>query len=64
MAPVGTYFRRNGEQVIVHRCLGCQVERHCRVAADDLFIACMRLEPRGGSDSACLDQDSDGKLPA
>lgn len=44
MAPVGTYFRRNGEQVIVHRCLGCDVERHCRVAADDHFISCMRLE--------------------
>ena len=44
MAPVGTYFRRSGEQVIVHRCLGCDVERHCRVAADDLHVACMRLE--------------------
>ena len=44
MAPAGTYFRRNGEQVIVHRCLGCNVERHCRVAADDHIIACMRLE--------------------
>jgi len=44
MAPIGTYFRRNGEQVIVHHCLGCAVERHCRAAADDHFIACMRLE--------------------
>ena len=44
MAPVGTWFRRNGEQVIVHSCLGCDVERHCRVAADDHVIACMRLE--------------------
>jgi hypothetical protein len=43
MAPAGTWFRRNGEQVIVHRCLGCDVERHCRVAADDNLIACMRL---------------------
>jgi RNHCP domain len=44
MAPAGTYFRRNGEQVIVHHCLGCDVERHCRVAADDHMISCMRLE--------------------
>ncbi len=45
MAPAGAYFRRNGEQVIVHRRLGCDVERHCRAAADDHFIACMRLVP-------------------
>jgi hypothetical protein len=43
MAPVGTWFRRNGEQVIVHRCLGCAVERHCRVAADDHIIVAMAL---------------------
>lgn len=43
MAPVATYHRRNGEQVIVHRCLGCDVERHCRVAADDHILTCLRL---------------------
>ena len=43
MAPVGTFHRPKGEQVIVHRCLGCGLERHCRVAADDNMISCLRL---------------------
>jgi RNHCP domain len=43
MAPVGTFHRPKGEQVIVHRCLGCGLERHCRVAADDNMIGCLRL---------------------
>lgn len=43
MAPVGTFFRRKGEQAIVHRCLGCGRERHNRVAADDNILACVRL---------------------
>lgn len=51
MAPVGVFERRNGEQAIVHRCLGCGFERHCRVAADDDVATIMRLavvEPRAG----------------
>jgi RNHCP domain len=51
MAPVGTFHRPKGEQVIVHRCLGCGLERHCRVAADDNMIGCLRLPlvaPRSG----------------
>jgi hypothetical protein len=35
MAPVGIYARLSGEAVLVHRCLGCGVERHNRMAADD-----------------------------
>lgn len=52
MAPVGAFHRPNSEQVIVHRCLGCGVERHCRVAADDNVLACLRLPlvpPRSGT---------------
>lgn len=45
MAPIGVFHRRKGEQVILHRCLGCGVERHCRVAADDHPLSLMRLEP-------------------
>ncbi|MCC6944087.1 MAG: RNHCP domain-containing protein [Thermomicrobiales bacterium] len=45
MEPVGTWFRRNGEQVIVHQCLGCGETRNCRVAADDYHVACMHLVP-------------------
>jgi hypothetical protein len=43
MAPCGVFARPNGEQAIVHRCLGCGLERHCRVAADDDVVAVMRL---------------------
>lgn len=43
MEPIGLATRRNGEQVIVHRCLGCAVERVCRVAADDHPLTIMRL---------------------
>ncbi len=43
MAPVGLFLRATGEQVIVHRCLGCGFERHNRVAADDSVVAVMRL---------------------
>jgi RNHCP domain-containing protein len=43
MEPVGLCSRRNGEQVIVHHCLGCEAERVCRVAADDNPLVVMRL---------------------
>lgn len=43
MAPVGVFARPNGEQVLVHRCLGCGFERHNRVAGDDDVAAVMRL---------------------
>lgn len=43
MAPVGLLTRRSGEQVILHRCLGCGFERRNRVAADDHPLVLMRL---------------------
>lgn len=55
MAPVGTFNRPKGEQVIVHHCLGCGLERHNRVAADDNILACLRLPlvaPRVGGGPA------------
>jgi hypothetical protein len=51
IAPAGVFARPNGEQALVHRCVGCGFERHCRVAADDDVTAVMRLavvEPRLG----------------
>jgi hypothetical protein len=45
MAPIGTLFRPDGEQMIVHRCNGCGVERRCRAAADDNPEALLRLPP-------------------
>jgi hypothetical protein len=35
MAPVGLMTRRNGEMVLIHRCLGCGKEDPNRIAADD-----------------------------
>ena len=43
MAPVAVFARPSGEQAVVHRCLGCGFERHCRVAADDDAAVLMRL---------------------
>jgi hypothetical protein len=43
MAPIGAFIRGKGEYVIVHRCLRCGFERHCRVAADDDFEAVLAL---------------------
>jgi RNHCP domain-containing protein len=43
MAPIGVFARPGGEQVVLHRCLGCGFERHNRVAADDDASVIMRL---------------------
>ena len=45
MTPIGVFHRPKGEQVLLHRCLGCGLERHNRVAADDNPLAVMRLPP-------------------
>jgi hypothetical protein len=57
MAPIGLFARSSGEQVIVHRCLGCGFERFNRVAADDSPFVVMRLaliEPFTGNDEATV----------
>jgi len=59
MAPIGVFARPNGEQVLVHGCLGCGFERHNRVAADDDTAAVMRLPvvaPRLGSRATKADE--------
>ncbi|HVG99067.1 MAG TPA: RNHCP domain-containing protein [Chloroflexota bacterium] len=43
MAPAGLFTRPDGEQMLLHRCLACDVERHNRVAADDHPVAVLRL---------------------
>lgn len=43
MEPVGTFYRANGEQVVVHRCLGCGFVRYNRIAADDNPVLLRRL---------------------
>jgi hypothetical protein len=49
MEPVGYFQRPNGEYVVVHRCLGCEIERFNRIAADDdfdLVLSLAELPPR------------------
>ena len=64
MEPVGTWFRRNGEQVVVHRCLGCGAIRNCRVAADDYHVACMKLDLGSKATVDSLATDSGGEMSA
>jgi hypothetical protein len=45
MPAVGVAFRADGEQMVVHRCNGCGIERRNRVAADDNPMAMLRLPP-------------------
>lgn len=49
MEPIGHFQRPNGEYVLVHRCLDCELERFNRIAADDdfeLVLALPALPPR------------------
>lgn len=46
MAPVGHFIRPNREYTIVHRCLGCGIHRHNRIAADDDFDLVLALPDR------------------
>ncbi len=49
MQPIGRFRRRSGEDVIVHRCLGCGCERFNRIAADDDYervLALPEVPPR------------------
>ena len=54
MRPRGIIERRNGEQMILHECLGCGKTQPTRVAADDSPLLLMRLQPIGLSPAAEL----------
>lgn len=43
MEPIGKIVRRNGEQVLVHKCRLCGKEDPNRIAADDSPLLIMRL---------------------
>jgi hypothetical protein len=45
MRPLGLVSRRNGEQVLIHECLGCGKHDPNRIAADDNPVLLMRLVP-------------------
>jgi len=68
MEPIGSFQRRKGEYVIVHRCLDCGLERFNRIAADDdfdLVLALPSLPPLTSGDVKAqrlereLDEESD-----
>jgi hypothetical protein len=52
MSLRGLIIRRNGEQMVLHECLGCGKTQPTRVAADDNPVLLMRLEPIGIEDLA------------
>lgn len=67
MMAIGTFNRPKGEQVILHRCLGCAVERYNRVAADDNLLACMHLPlvaPRSARSEAARLQGGEAERKA
>ena len=43
MEPIGKIVRRNGEQVLMHRCRACGKDDPNRIAADDSPLLLMRL---------------------
>lgn len=57
MKPAGTFFRRGGDQVLLHRCLGCGFERYNRIAADDNPLLLMRLPLLDPSIDVPTDED-------
>lgn len=61
MEPVGKIVRRNGEQVLLHRCRGCGKDDPNRIAADDSPLLIMRLpllENPAEISSESIDQES------
>jgi hypothetical protein len=37
MPPIGKIYKKDGEEVLVHQCLDCGLERKNRVAGDDSY---------------------------
>lgn len=37
MEPIGKIFKKDGEEVIIHKCVECRFERKNRIAGDDDF---------------------------
>ena len=59
MPAIGVAYRPNGEQLVVHRCNGCGIERQNRVAADDNPIALLRLPPvTPAQHAACREEEA------
>jgi hypothetical protein len=62
MRPIGIHTRRNGEEVLIHECLGCGKRDPNRIAADDnpvllLEIPIRRFQERFRPIPESADQD-------
>jgi predicted nucleic acid-binding Zn-ribbon protein len=43
MAPVGKFYKKDGEEMLVHECIKCGFTRWNRVAGDDSYSATTQL---------------------
>lgn len=65
MKPIGILVRRNGEESIIHRCLGCGKEDPNRIAADDnpvLLAELPLVTSYGAGPGAMQDGTGDGEF--
>lgn len=44
MEPTGKFYKEDGEEVLVHKCLKCGLVRKNRIAGDDSFELADKLE--------------------
>ena len=64
MAPAGLLVRRNGEQQIVHTCLGCGKVQPTRVAADDNPVLIMHIPLVGSIPQVAGESEHDAETSA
>ena len=55
MKPVGLHTRRNGEEVLIHECLGCGKRDPNRIAADDNPVLLLEIPLIDPDDPSRLD---------
>lgn len=55
MKPIGIHTRRNGEEVLIHECLGCGKRDPNRIAADDNPVLLLEIPAIHGDDVVTID---------
>ena len=43
MTPIGKFYKKDGEEMLVHKCQKCRIVRWNRVAGDDSFEEIAKL---------------------
>lgn len=56
MRPIGIHTRRNGEEVLIHECLGCGKRDPNRIAADDNPVLLLEIPPIDADDPPGTDE--------